>query len=85
VISPFARKAYVSHITADHTSMLALIERRFLTGPDGKTQHLTRRDESAWDLEDMFDFDGAPSRETPLAAPAAPPSVDCTPPMDHAP
>lgn len=85
VVSPFARKAYVSHITADHTSMLALIEKRFLTDANGKTQHLTRRDESAWDLEDMFDFDGAPSLETQLAAPAPPPAVDCTQAMDHAP
>ena len=85
VISPFAKKAYVSHMVADHTSMLALIERRFLTGPDGITKHLTRRDQAAWDLEDMFDFTGSPSLETPLPPPAAPPTVDCTPTMDHAP
>jgi hypothetical protein len=65
--------------------MLALIERRFLTGPDGITKHLTRRDQAAWDLEDMFDFTGSPSLETPLMAPAPPPAVDCTPAMDRAP
>jgi phospholipase C len=79
VISPFAKKSYVSHRVADHTSMLALIEKRFLTGPDGKTQHLTLRDAHAWTLEDMFDFQHSPSLNTPLAPPAAPPAEDCTP------
>jgi len=85
VISPFARKAYVSHRIADHTSMLALIEKRFLTGPDGKTQHLTLRDQYAWTLEDMFDFKTSPSLNTPLAPPAALPATDCSPASDHAP
>jgi phospholipase C len=79
VVSPFARRAYVSHRTADHTSLLALIEKRFLTGPDGRTQHLTRRDAAAWTLEDMFDFRRAPSLSTPLAPPAPPPAHDCSP------
>jgi phospholipase C len=55
-ISPFAKKAYVLHRVADYTSLLALIEKRFLTGPDGKTQYLTLRDAIAWTPEDMFDF-----------------------------
>ena len=79
VISPFARRAYVSHRIADHTSLLALIETRFLTGADGKTLHLTRRDQYAWTLEDMFDFKASPSLNTPLPPPAPPPAVDCTP------
>lgn len=79
VISPFARRSYVSHHVADHTSMLALIEARFLTGPDGKTQHLTKRDAAAWTLTDMFDFQRAPSLNTPLGPPAPPPVNDCTP------
>ena len=79
VISPFAKRAYVSHQVADHTSLLALIEKRFLTGPDGKTPHLTRRDRYAWALEDMFDFKTSPSRDTPLPPPAPPPVEDCTP------
>jgi phospholipase C len=79
VISPFARKAFVSHRVADHTSLLALIEARFLTGPDGKTLHLTARDAHAWTLEDMFDFRTSPSLNTPLPPPAPPPAVDCSP------
>ncbi|MFI4974616.1 MAG: phospholipase C [Caulobacterales bacterium] len=79
VISPFAKQAYVSHQLADHTSMLALIEKRFLTGPDGKTPHLTARDQYAWTLEDMFDFKAALNLETVLAPQAPPPAVDCTP------
>jgi hypothetical protein len=64
---------------ADHTSLLALIEKRFLTGPDGGTKHLTLRDANAWTLEDMFDFRTSPSLKTELAAPAPPPARDCTP------
>jgi len=79
VISPFAKRAYVSHVVADHTSMLALIEKRFLTGPDGKIQHLTQRDANAWTLEDMFDFKTSPSLNTRLAPPAPPPVKDCSP------
>ncbi len=79
VISPFAKRAYVSHVVADHTSMLALIEKRFLTGPDGRTQHLTRRDANAWTLEDMFDFKSSPSLNTALSAAAPLPAADCAP------
>jgi phospholipase C len=81
VISPFARPAYVSHRVADHTSLLALIEKRFLTDPDGRTQRLTARDANAWTLEDMFDFRNSPSLNAPLPPPAAPPARDCTPPF----
>jgi phospholipase C len=77
-ISPFAKKGYVSHHVADHTSLLALIEARFLTAPDGRTQHLTRRDAAAWTLTDMFDFARSPSLRTEFA-PAPPPTLDCTP------
>lgn len=55
-ISPFARPAYVSHVVSDHTSILALIEKRFMPGV-----HLTRRDAAASTLEDLFDFKHAPS------------------------
>lgn len=64
---------------ADHTSLLALIEKRFLTGPDGKTEHLTLRDAGAWTLEDMFDFKSSPSLNTVMPPPAPPPAKDCTP------
>jgi len=67
-ISPFAKAHYVSHTVTDHTSMLALIEERFL---DGK--HLTLRDASANPGLDMFDFTNSPSLNA--AVPTAPPPV----------
>jgi len=77
VVSPFAKPSYVSHTVGDHTSLLALIERRFLT-INGTTAHLTKRDEFANPLEDMFDFENSPSLNTPVTQ-AAPPANDCTP------
>ncbi|PWU18684.1 MAG: hypothetical protein C5B48_14480 [Candidatus Rokuibacteriota bacterium] len=69
-ISPFAKPRYVSHRVTDHTSILALIERRFLTpDPDApevamSTPHLTARDAHADTLEDLFDFESSPSVDT---------------------
>jgi phospholipase C len=69
-ISPFSKVAYVSHTVGDHTSILALIEKRYLGG-----KHLTARDAAANDLEDMFDFNGAPSINATInPALAIPPS-----------
>ena len=76
-ISPFSRPHYVSHVDGDHTSMLALIERRFLT-QNGVTAHLTARDADASTTEDMFDFKHSPSLNTPVGT-AGPPASDCTP------
>jgi len=73
-VSPFAKPHYVSHTVGDHTSLLALVEKRFL--PRGA--HLTKRDGNADTLEDLFDFDHAPSRDTAVTQ-AAPPAQDCTP------
>jgi len=69
-VSPFSKPGYVSHRVADHTSLLAFIEKRFLSS-GGERPHLTSRDEHASTLEDLFDFDGAPSRDAGI--PAAPP------------
>jgi phospholipase C len=70
-ISPFSKVAYVSHTVGDHTSILALIEKRYLGG-----MHLTARDAGANDLEDMFDFNGAPSMNATVnPALATPPSA----------
>jgi hypothetical protein len=44
----------------------------------GSHQHLTKRDQFANPLEDLFDFDAAPSLGITLTQ-AAPPTVDCTP------
>jgi phospholipase C len=64
-VSPFAKPRYVSHTIGDHTSLLALIEKRFLNGA-----HLTARDHNSNTLEDMFDFDTSPSLTSTI--PSAP-------------
>jgi len=80
VVSPFAKHSYVSHTVGDHTSILAFIEERFLTstGEAGTRPHLTQRDQNANALLDMFDFETAPSLNTPVIQ-AQPPATDCTP------
>ena len=50
VISPYARKHYVSHVVHDHTSVLKLIETKFNLGA------LTRRDANASNLLDCLDL-----------------------------
>ena len=52
-VSPFSKPGYVSHATGDHTSVLALIGRRFLAIND-QPLHLTLRGQWANPLEDMF-------------------------------
>ena len=76
-ISPFSKPAYVSHTVGSHTSLLALIEKRFLN-PRGQPLHLTKRDQFSNTLEDLFDFTNSPSLNTSVLQ-AAPPAVDCTP------
>jgi len=49
-VSPFAKKGYVSHAVADHTSILRFIEHW------QNLPALTRRDANAWPLLDLFDF-----------------------------
>ncbi len=72
-VSPFSKPHYVSHTVADHTSLLALIEKRFfsLAGGGDTRPHLTARDQYAATPEDMFDFNKAPSKNT--SVPTAPP------------
>jgi phospholipase C len=78
-VSPFSKPHYVSHTIGDHTSMLALIEKRFFsTGVTGTRAHLTLRDEFANTMEDMFDFDHSPSLNSSVTT-AQPPTNDCTP------
>jgi phospholipase C len=84
-ISPFSKPSYVSHTVGDHTSILALIEKIFMTSASGRDDdddserpHLTRRDQHANTLEDMFDFNTSPSLNTRIGA-ALPPAQDCTP------
>ncbi|HET6935075.1 MAG TPA: alkaline phosphatase family protein [Candidatus Angelobacter sp.] len=81
-ISPFSKPGYVSHTVGDHTSILALIEKVFMSveGENDETErpHLTKRDLHADTLEDMFDFNNAPSLNTAIGV-ALPPAQDCTP------
>jgi phospholipase C len=89
-ISPFSKPSYVSHTVGDHTSILALIETVFMTPPNAKHEghgddndapahpHLTKRDQNAATMEDMFDFNTSPSLNTKLTV-ALPPAQDCTP------
>jgi hypothetical protein len=71
----------VSHTLGDHTSLVALIEKRFMTRTARGNNHpsLTLRDASANTLEDMFDFDNAPSRNVviPSAPPESPTDQGC--------
>jgi phospholipase C len=77
-VSPFSKPHHVSHTVGDHTSLLAFIEKRFLSSGGKHPLHLTRRDQHASTLEDLFDFDRSPSLQTPVGT-ATPPAVDCTP------
>lgn len=64
VVSPFAKKNYVSHTVYDHTAILALIEKRF------GLSALTERDKSQSDMStDFFDF-----VNVPWATPPTPPT-----------
>jgi phospholipase C len=87
VVSPFVKPHYVAHTLADHASLLAFIEERFLNnnptmGAQGRL-HLTLRDQRANTLEDLFDFENAPSLYTSVTE-AQPPTTDCTPgPLVH--
>jgi phospholipase C len=72
-VSPFAKPNYVSHVVTDHTSILALIEKRFLN-----SQSMTKRDRQATLPEDMFNFNSSPSLKASVTQ-AQPPADDCTP------
>jgi phospholipase C len=54
VISPFAKKNYVSHTVADSTAVLKLVETRF------KLPALTKRDAAQIDMTEFFDFNNPP-------------------------
>jgi phospholipase C len=64
VVSPYSRAGYVSDRTTDLTSVLRLIQTRFLLPA------LTGRDANAWPLLDMFDFENPPFMTPPDLADA---------------
>jgi phospholipase C len=70
VVSPFAKKNYVSHTVADYTAWLKLVETRF------GLHSLTQRDAAQMDMTEFFDFQGAPWK-TPPAPPAQPTNGPC--------
>ena len=82
-VSPFSKPHYVSHTVGDHTSLLALIEKRFLSNNQGNgeshIQHLTARDGNADPLEDLFNFSHPPSLDAaiPTAPGASPTDPGC--------
>ncbi len=59
VVSPFAKKPFVSHVVHDHTSILRFIETRF------DLPALTRRDANTDPMLEFFDFAKVPFRKPP--------------------
>jgi phospholipase C len=68
VVSPYAKKNYVSHTVFDHTSVLKLVETKW------NLPAMTRRDAAANNLLDMVDFNASPGFLHPptLSAPTNP-------------
>ena len=69
VVSPWSRADHVTSVIHDHTSILAMVERKWNLPP------MTRRDAAANDLSDFLDltqptFAEPPSLAAPLAGPA---------------
>jgi len=71
VISPFAKKNYVSHTVADYTAWLKLVETRF------SLPSLTQRDAAQMDMTEFFDFDHAPWATPPAPLPTQPTNGPC--------
>jgi phospholipase C len=71
VISPFARKNFVSHQVRDYTAILNLIETRF------GLSALTKRDAAQPDMSEFFDFKGVPWA-TPPTPPAQSTAAQCS-------
>ncbi len=61
IVSPFARKNFVSHTPMDYTAVLKFIETRFNLKP------LTARDASMPDMQEFFDFSNGGPWATPPA------------------
>lgn len=73
VISPFAKKGYVSHTPTDYTAMLKFIETRWNLPP------LTKRDAAQIDMTEFFDW-SAPNTNPPTG-PRPFETLPCSP--DH--
>jgi phospholipase C len=66
IISPFAKKGYISHTTYEFSSFLKLVEERYSLQP------LTDRDKLASDMLDSFDFSQQPQQPLILQPRACP-------------
>jgi len=64
VLSPYAKKDYVSHVVHDHTSVLSLLEHKY------NLPALTNRDGAADNLLDTLDLEATPAFLTPPTLPA---------------
>ncbi len=64
IISPYAKKHYVSHVVHDHTSVLSLVEHKW------NLPALTNRDGAADNLLDSLDLTGTPAFLHPPTLPA---------------
>ena len=75
VISPFAKKHYVSHTVTDSTAVLKMIEARF------GLPNLNKRDAAGMDMSEFFDFSDKPWAipPTPPAQPTNGPCYDALP------
>jgi phospholipase C len=74
VVSPFARRHYVSHVPMDHTAIIRFVEDRFI----GNGQYLTARDAAQPKLLDFFDFTGVPWATPPTQTATPPPAPNQT-------
>lgn len=68
VVSPFAKKSFVSHTVMDYTAVLKFIETRF------NLPNLTARDQVQPDMQEFFNF-AAPPWETPPDISKIPPAT----------
>ncbi len=64
IVSPYAKRGYVSSVVRDHTAILKLVERKWNLGA------LTYRDAAADDLLDCLDFENPPAFLEPPKLPA---------------
>lgn len=70
VVSPYARRHFVSHRTYDHTSIVRFVEARF------GLPAMTRRDANAAPPMDMFDFASPPFMTPPTITATSHPPAD---------
>jgi phospholipase C len=72
IVSPYAKRHYVSHTPMDHTAVIKFVEDRFIGGG----AHLTSRDAAQPDLTEFFDLQNVPWGIPPTPPPATPVKAD---------